>query len=67
MIMDLTSAVITVEEAGRFLQLSRSAAYRAAARGDIPTIRVGRRLLVPTAKLLAMVGLEHPGVRGDVA
>jgi excisionase family DNA binding protein len=38
------------------LGISRSAAYRAVARGEIPTIRIGRRLLVPTAKLYAMLG-----------
>ena len=37
------------------LGISRSAAYRAAARGEIPTIRIGGRLLVPTAKLYAML------------
>lgn len=49
---------ITVEHAGELLGLSRSSAYRAATRGEIPTIRIGRRLLVPTAKLLAMLGVE---------
>lgn len=51
---------MTVEQAGELLGLSRSSAYRGAARGEIPTIRVGRRLLVPTAKLLDMLGLETP-------
>ena len=50
--------VITVEEAGRLLGLGRSAAYEAARRTEIPTLRFGRRLLVPTAKLLAL--LEPP-------
>jgi excisionase family DNA binding protein len=39
--------VITVPEAGEQLGLSKSSAYEAAKRGDIPTIRIGRRLLVP--------------------
>ncbi len=55
-------ATMTVEEAGELLGLSRSSAYRGAARGEIPTIRVGRRLLVPTAKLLAMLGIDAPAV-----
>ncbi|AWN49477.1 helix-turn-helix domain-containing protein [Methylobacterium currus] len=38
---------ITIEEAGRQLGLSRNSAYQAAGRGEIPTIRIGRRLLVP--------------------
>jgi excisionase family DNA binding protein len=50
---------LTVEEAGRLLGISRGAAYRAAACGQIPTIRVGRRLLVPTARLHQLLGLTH--------
>lgn len=42
---------IDVPEAGRILGLSRNAAYDAAARGEIPTIRIGKRLLVPKAAL----------------
>lgn len=56
---------MTVEEAGELLGLSRSSAYRGAASGEIPTIRIGRRLLVPTAKLLDMLGLASPAA--DVA
>ncbi len=41
--------VYSVPEAGRLLGLSRNAAYAAAKRGDIPTIRIGRRLVVPKA------------------
>ena len=33
------------------LGIGRSLAYQAAARGQIPTIRVGRKLLVPLARL----------------
>lgn len=52
-------------EAGRALGLSRSATYEGAARGEIPTIRIGRRLLVPTAALRRMLHLD--GAAGDVA
>jgi transcriptional regulator with XRE-family HTH domain len=50
-------AVITVPQAGKILGLSRAAAYQAAKRGEIPTIPIGRRLVVPTAKLRTMLGL----------
>jgi excisionase family DNA binding protein len=53
------SLTVSVEEAGRLLGISRGAAYRAAACGQIPTIRVGRRLLVPTARLHQLLGLTH--------
>jgi hypothetical protein len=39
---------LSVPEAGkRYFALSRNAAYAAAARGEIPTIRIGRLLRVP--------------------
>jgi excisionase family DNA binding protein len=39
--------VITVAEVAALLRISRGSAYDAAKRGEIPTIRIGRRLLVP--------------------
>ena len=47
---------ITVEEAARLLGVSRGSAYEAARRGELPTIRLGRRLLVPRHHLEAMIG-----------
>jgi hypothetical protein len=45
---DLPCATMTVPEAGkRYFALSRNAAYAAAARGEIPTIKIGRLLRVP--------------------
>ena len=38
--------------------MSRSAVYRAAAAGHLPTLRFGRRVYVPTARLLAMLGID---------
>lgn len=60
--LDVLPPTITVERAGDLLGLSRSAAYRAADRGELPTIRFGRRLFVPTPKLLALLGIgaEEP-------
>ena len=43
------SLTITVEEAARLLGISRTLAYQAARSGEIPTIKVGRRILVPRA------------------
>jgi excisionase family DNA binding protein len=50
---------LTVEEAAELLGVSRGLAYEAARRGDLPVIRLGRRLLVPTARLLELVGAEN--------
>jgi hypothetical protein len=50
-------AVLPVPEAGRYLGHSRSGAYEAARTGVLPTIRIGRKhMVVPTAKLAAMLG-----------
>ena len=43
--------VVTVGEAAAILQISRGAAYQAAKTKELPTIRIGRRLLVPVAAL----------------
>jgi excisionase family DNA binding protein len=50
--------VLTVEHAGRLLGLGRSAAYEAVRRGELPTLKFGRRLLVPTGKVLELLGLD---------
>jgi excisionase family DNA binding protein len=49
---------ISVEQAAKLLSVSRTAAYRAAASGQLPTLAFGRRLRVPTAPLLKMLGLS---------
>ena len=50
--------VVSVGEAGRLLGVSRAFAYELAARGELPTIHLGRRIVVPKVALLAMVGLS---------
>jgi excisionase family DNA binding protein len=54
--------VLTVPETARLLRISRGSAYEAVRRGEIPAVRVGRRLLVPRVALEAM--LAGPGQAG---
>jgi excisionase family DNA binding protein len=49
---------ISVEEAGRWLGVSRNTAYEAAGRGEIPTIRIGRLLRVPVAPFERLLGMS---------
>ena len=49
-------ATMSIPAAAKLLGISRSAGYRAVASGQIPTIRIGRRLLVPTARLYQLLG-----------
>ncbi len=53
-------ATVSVEQAGALLGISRRSAYRAVAAGHIPTIRLGRLILVPTAMLNRMLGIDRP-------
>jgi hypothetical protein len=47
---------LAVPEAGRrYFGMSRNASYAAAARGEIPTIKIGRLLRVPVRALEAML------------
>lgn len=39
-------ATLTVEEMGEYLGIGRSAAYAAVAKGEVPSIRIGRRILI---------------------
>jgi hypothetical protein len=45
---------------GKALGLKRGATYSGAAKGEIPTINVGRLKRVPTAWLRRKVGLDEP-------
>ena len=45
--MNEKKAVLTIEETGQLLGISRNSAYEAVRRGEIPVIQIGRRLLVP--------------------
>lgn len=47
---------LTVEEAGELLGVSRGVAYAAVKSGEIPSVRICRRILVPRARLLALLG-----------
>ena len=56
--------VYSVPEAGRLLSLSRATAYSLCAQGIIPTIRLGRRLVVPKIaieRMLAEAGSKPEG------
>jgi len=66
------SATLTITEAAELLGVGRNLAYEIATRdgelAGVPVIRVGRRLLIPSARLLAVLGLNgnsDPSVARD--
>ena len=54
------SLTLTVEEAAAALNISRGLAYQAARDGRIPTIRIGRRLLVSRRALERLLETPMP-------
>lgn len=55
----------TVPEAAELLGVSRGVAYEAARTGELPTIRLGRRLLVSRARLMELLGETHAADGGQ--
>lgn len=60
--MNAECLTVTVEQAAKLLGLSRGSAYALARNGGLPTIRLGRRLLVPTKAIHRM--LDAAGLGG---
>lgn len=59
-------AVLTVAEVAQRLRLHANQVYAATASGEVPSIRIGRRVLIPRAafeKMLAGAGASPPGRR----
>lgn len=51
MVNELAAVTYRIEEAAKLLGISRNSAYEAARSGDIPTVRIGKRLVVPKVQL----------------
>jgi len=65
----MASGTLTISQAAVLLGVGRNLAYEVAARdgelAGVPVIRVGRRLLIPHARLLAVLGLENEELLSD--
>jgi excisionase family DNA binding protein len=56
--MEIQRRTVTVKEAATILGVGRNKAYEAARSGEIPTIRIGKRLLVPLTALERLLAVE---------
>ncbi len=56
---------VSVETAAPWFGLGRSAAYDAARRGEIPTLRFGRSVRVPVARARVLLGLDPEPVADE--
>jgi excisionase family DNA binding protein len=61
------SRTVTIPELTKALGISRGLAYQAARRGEFPTIRIGRRVLVPRDALDRMLSADAPTRSNDEA
>ena len=50
--------ILTVEQTAQVLGISRGLAFTAVRAGDIPSIRIGRRILVLRDRLRQMLGVD---------
>ncbi len=48
--------VLTVEEAAKALKIGRSAMYEAIAKGQVRSIKIGRKIRIPRAALAQLLG-----------
>jgi excisionase family DNA binding protein len=48
---DIEPLTVTVEQAAKLLRIGRSTAYELVHTGDIPSLRLGRRIVVPRSAL----------------
>ena len=53
--MEQERLTLTVEEAGELLGISRSLAYEMARTGQLPTLRFGKRIVVPKKAIQTML------------
>jgi excisionase family DNA binding protein len=61
-------ATLTVEEAARLLRIGRNQAYQAVASGELPAKRIGRRWVIPTVRLLRLLGVDaHEDMNHEAA
>lgn len=56
--MELEPLTLTVEETAKLLRLGRQLTYEKVRSGEIPSVKIGRRYLVPRQALLKMLARE---------
>lgn len=58
--MQLERLTLTVEQAGELLGISRALAYEMARTGKLPTLRFGKRIVVPKKAIETMLESSTP-------
>ena len=56
----LNPTVLTVVEVAKILRIGKISAYQAIERGEVPSIRIGRRILIPRFALEQLLTRPSP-------
>lgn len=64
---DIQPLTLTVEQAAKLLGIGRSTAYELVHTGDIPSLRLGRRIVVPVGHIADRLGVSCGDVRAVAA
>ena len=59
LVPETSTLTVTVEEAAALLGISRTLAYELVGRGDLPCLRLGRRIVISRRALERMVDASH--------
>ena len=54
--------ILTVEEVAQLLRIGRNTAYECVRQGSIPSVRLGRRILIPRVALERILEGEGNGI-----
>lgn len=65
--METERLTVTVEEAAELLGISRAFAYLLVARKEVPSLRLGRRVLIPRRALDRLLNVEPSAAQADGA
>ena len=61
-----TRPTMSVDEYAELLEVGRATAYAAVASGEVPSIRIGRRIRIPTAAVRRMLQVDVSVMGVDV-
>ena len=56
----IESAILSVTECAKILKISRGSAYQAVLTGELPHVKIGRRILIPRIALERMLDEAKP-------
>jgi excisionase family DNA binding protein len=63
--LDQAPDILTVPEAASLLRVGKGSVYESCRRGELPSVRIGRRLLIPKAALMRLLAEGNSNARKE--